>query len=194
MERWIEITPDEVRSGPFVIYFPLALQQPPPLHKTQPPLPPEFLPQEHIMVIRQYVCIGINQQKKPKSYDTTKCVCNFWLMRRSALFFWVGKEAEWPVGPVWSTWWLFLPSEPLLLCVLVRGIAPNMAKKSLAHFLDNLWLHSGDECHIGYLSWALLPPWHCLSPLFSFLIPAILVLAWFIKLLWQFTLMLFPAT
>lgn len=29
------------------------------------PLPPVFSPQEHIMVIRQYVCIGINQGKSP---------------------------------------------------------------------------------------------------------------------------------
>lgn len=27
MEHWIEITPDEVGSGPFVIYFLLASQQ-----------------------------------------------------------------------------------------------------------------------------------------------------------------------
>lgn len=79
MEHWIEIPPDEVGSGPFVIYFLLASQHPPqpptakPLTNTSPsstptsanPLPPVFSPQEHIMVIRQYVCIGINQGKSP---------------------------------------------------------------------------------------------------------------------------------
>lgn len=71
MEHWIEITPDEVGSGPFVIYFTTALAPPPqtPYQRHPPfnphPLLPEFLPQQHIMVIRQYVCIGINQRKSP---------------------------------------------------------------------------------------------------------------------------------
>lgn len=40
--------------------------------------PARILPQEHIMVIRQYVCIGINQRESHhKSYDTAKSVCNF---------------------------------------------------------------------------------------------------------------------
>lgn len=38
-----------------------AIPQPPPAH----PLPPVFSLREHIMVIRQYVCIGINQGKSP---------------------------------------------------------------------------------------------------------------------------------
>lgn len=44
MEHWIEITPDEVGSGPFVIYSPLAAQQRPP--PTPPPTrrPPLPLP------------------------------------------------------------------------------------------------------------------------------------------------------
>lgn len=36
---------------------------------------------EHIMVISQNVCIGINQDENHrKSYDITKSVCNFWFM------------------------------------------------------------------------------------------------------------------
>lgn len=166
-----------------------------PLPSTNPTTPATRIFATRTHYGNKTVCVYRNQStEKPKSYDTTKCVCNFWLMRRSALFFWVDEEAGWPVGPVGSTWWLFLPFEPLFLCVLVRGIASNISNKSLAYFLDNMWLHSGDECHIGIHSWALLPPWQSLSSVFSFLIPAILVPVWFIKLLWQFTLMLFPAT
>lgn len=43
--------------------FPTAPSSPP-THPLTPP-PQVFSPQEHIMVIRQYVCIGINQGKRP---------------------------------------------------------------------------------------------------------------------------------
>lgn len=45
------------------------------------PHPVPIVPQEHIMVISQNVCIGINQgESRHKSYDITKSVCNFWFM------------------------------------------------------------------------------------------------------------------
>lgn len=66
MEHRIKITPDEEEPVPFIMYFPrrsatLLSSLTPPPHPPNPRL--EFSPQEHIMVIRQYVCIGINQQE-----------------------------------------------------------------------------------------------------------------------------------
>lgn len=102
MEHWIEITPDEVGSWPFVIYFtaappPNPLPTPSSLQPLHPftPLPPVFSPQEHIMVIRQYVCIGINQGKAHcVSYDMVKSVCNFWLMGRFTRCSWINGAAD----------------------------------------------------------------------------------------------------
>lgn len=51
-------------------------------------------------------------------------------------------------------------TEPVFL---EKGLAPNMANYSLTLFLDNVWQHSGDGCHLRYLSSALPPPWHYLS-------------------------------
>lgn len=76
MEHWIEITPDEVGSGPFVIYFPLAWQQQPPRQKplpTPPSLqpPPPLAPAARIFATRthygnQTVCVYRNQStEKP---------------------------------------------------------------------------------------------------------------------------------
>lgn len=184
-----------------ICYLLPARFAPPP--QTPPPTlhPPPLTPATRIFATgahygNQTVCVYRNQSKKPESYDTAKSVCNFWLMRGSALFFWVGGTTCRTSGIRMDAFHCFWTSEsepePLVRCVL--RVAPNMANKGLTHFLDNIWLHRGDECHIRYLSSALLPPWHCFSPRLSFPLPAISVPAWFIKLLWQFTLMLFPAT
>lgn len=76
MEHWIEITPDEVGSGPFVIYFPLASQEPPPPASrnplpTPPPPQPPLAPAARIFATRthygnQTVCVYRNQStEKP---------------------------------------------------------------------------------------------------------------------------------
>lgn len=166
-------------------------------HPHYPPPLPEFLPQEHIMVIRRYVCIGINQQKSPSWELWHREVCLQLLINGEHVVVWLD---EWGSGTTCRTskfsrsvsleslfrWWK---------ChVLGKGVAFSSAKQGLTHFLDSV-MSSATEvmnaisdsshqhyCHLGTAS----PP---LSPA-----PAIPLPAWFIKLLWQFTLMLFPAT
>ena len=84
-------------------------------------------------------------------------------MGRSPLFFSMDGEAGRPAGPVCSTGMVLLLLNFCLdvlwreLCFLGRRGAPN------SHFQDNVRQHSGDGCHLRYLSSALPPPWHCLS-------------------------------
>lgn len=158
--------------------------QPPTLTR---PLLPEFLPQEHIMVIRQYVCIGINQQRSQhKNYDTEKSVCNFWWMGRSPLFVWMDGEAGQPVGPVqgWC-WGLCTWGTSCILSYHTQGFLDNVRQAAW-----RWWMPS--KIRLISITATLAPPLPLSLPCSA--IPAILLPAWFIKLLWQFTLMLFPAT
>jgi len=74
MEHWIEITPDEVGSGPFIIYFPLAAKQPPSFQNSLPASPPcqpppALAPAARFFATRTHygnptVCVYRNQSKE----------------------------------------------------------------------------------------------------------------------------------
>lgn len=143
-------------------------------HPHYPPPLPEFLPQEHIMVIRRYVCIGINQQKSPSWELWHREVCLQLLINGEHVVVWLD---EWGSGTTCRTS-KFSKGYAGVFRITVQvvkmpcsgeGCCLQFSKAGFNPFSWQCYVkrHRSDECHLRFFSSALLPPWHCLSPSLS---------------------------